>query len=77
MAASEPVFFYLYFMEAGDEIINRVASSALKVFDLEEIHVSGERVLLDIREQLYQGMILKEKPFPLPMNLPKRCTLQR
>jgi len=45
------------------EIVNRVASSALKVFDLEEHFVPGERVVLDISDQLYQGMILKEKPF--------------
>jgi len=50
-------------MEAGNEIVNRVAASALKVFDLEEYYVPGERVLLDIRDQLYQGMILREKPF--------------
>lgn len=50
-------------MEAGNEIVNRVASSALQIFDLEEYHVPGERVLLDIKDQLYQGMILKEKPF--------------
>lgn len=50
-------------MESGNEIINRVASSSLKVFDLEEYFVPGERVLLDIKDQLYQGMILKEKTF--------------
>lgn len=50
-------------MESGNEIVNRVASSALKVFDLEEYYVVGERVVFDIKEQLYQGMILREKPF--------------
>ena len=50
-------------METGDEIINRVATSSLKVFDLEEYYTPGERVLLDIKDQLYQGMILKEKTF--------------
>lgn len=50
-------------MESGNEIVNRVASSSLVVFDLEELHAPGERVLLDIKDQLYQGMILKEKPF--------------
>jgi hypothetical protein len=50
-------------MESGDEIINRVATSSLKVFDLEEYYTPGERVLLDIKDQLYQGMILKEKTF--------------
>jgi hypothetical protein len=50
-------------MESGNEIINRVAGSSIKVFDLEEYYVPGDRVLLDIREQLYNGLILKEKPF--------------
>jgi len=50
-------------MESGNEILNRVTASALKVFDLEELYVPGERVLLDIKDQLYQGMILREKPF--------------
>lgn len=50
-------------MESDGEIINRVASSALKVFDMEEHYLPGERVVLDIKEQLYQGMILREKPF--------------
>lgn len=50
-------------MEAGNEIVNRVASSSIRTFDLEEYYVPGPRVLLDIKEQLYQGMILKEKPF--------------
>lgn len=50
-------------MDSGNEIVNRVASSSIKTFDLEEYYVPGERVLLDIKDQLYQGMILKEKPF--------------
>ena len=50
-------------MESDNGIVNRVAASALKVFDLEEYYVAGPRVLLDIKDQLYQGMILKEKTF--------------
>ena len=50
-------------MDSGNEIINRVAASAIKTFDLEEYYAPGDRVLLDIREQLYEGLILKEKPF--------------
>jgi len=50
-------------MNSGNEIINRVASSSIKTFDLEEYYVPGERILLDIKDQLYQGMVLKEKPF--------------
>ena len=50
-------------MESGNEIVNRVAGSSIKTFDLEEYYVPGERVVLDIKDQLYQGMILKEKTF--------------
>jgi len=50
-------------MEQEKEIINKVASSSLVIFDLEEYYQPGERVLLDIKEQLFQGLILKEKVF--------------
>lgn len=48
-------------MENG--IINRVAQSTLVTLDLETFYQSGERVVIDIAEQLFQGMILKEKDF--------------
>jgi len=47
----------------SDEIVNRVAQSSLVVLDLEEIRPSGERVLLDIKEWLYEGLVLREKEF--------------
>lgn len=50
-------------MESGNQIVNRVASSGLKIFDLEEYYVPGPRVVLDIKDQLYEGMILREKSF--------------
>lgn len=50
-------------MSDKPEIVNRVATSSLITLDLEELYVPGERVLLDIREQLYQGLILREKDF--------------
>jgi hypothetical protein len=46
-----------------EEIINKVANSTLITFDLEEYYEAGDRVLLDIKDQLYQGLILKEKDF--------------
>lgn len=46
-----------------DGIVNRVASSALVTFDLEQYYQPGERVSLDIRDQLFQGLIIKEKDF--------------
>ena len=46
-----------------DEIVNRVAKSPLITFDLEEIYPEGDRVLYDIKDNLFQGMILREKDF--------------
>lgn len=45
------------------EIVNKVANSALKTFDLEELYTPGDRVVLDIKDQLYQGLVLREKEF--------------
>lgn len=45
------------------EIINRVSASSLITFDLEEYYQPGERVLIDVKDQLYKGLILKEKDF--------------
>lgn len=50
-------------METEKEIVNRVASSSLVTFDLEQYYQSGERVLIDIKEQLFQELILREKDF--------------
>jgi hypothetical protein len=47
----------------SEEIINKVAKSALKTIDLEEYYVSGQRVSFDIKDQLFQGQILREKDF--------------
>lgn len=45
------------------EIVNRVANSKLKTFDLEEIYPEGKRVLFDIKDWLFQEIILKERDF--------------
>lgn len=45
------------------EIINRVAQSKLITFNLEDFYPKGERVLLDIKDWLYEGLILREKEF--------------
>jgi len=45
------------------EIVNRVANSSLITFDLEKFHQPGDRVLMDIKDQLFQGLLLKEKDF--------------
>lgn len=45
------------------EIINKVDKSGLTEFNLEDYYPKGERVLFDIKDQLFQGLILKEKDF--------------
>jgi hypothetical protein len=47
----------------SDEIINRVAQSGLITIDLEKFYTPGERIVLDIAPQLFQGLILREKDF--------------
>ncbi len=49
-------------MEEGP-IVNRVDQSSLVTFDLEKLYQSGPRVEWDIKDQLFQGIILKEKEF--------------
>jgi len=45
------------------EIVNRVANSKLITIDLEDYYPAGDRVLLDISDWLFEGIILKEKDF--------------
>ena len=47
----------------AEEIINRVVNSKLKTFDLEEIYPEGKRVLFDLKDWLFEELILKEKDF--------------
>lgn len=46
-----------------EEIINKVANSALEVFDLEDLYPKGIRVQIDISQWLLEGFLLKEKDF--------------
>ncbi|UOY08717.1 DUF2480 family protein [Muricauda sp. SCSIO 64092] len=45
------------------EIVNRVAQSKLITFDLEELYPTGQRLVLDIKDWLFEGLILREKEF--------------
>jgi hypothetical protein len=47
----------------SDEIINRVANSVLKTIDLEDFYPQGKRVVFDIKDWLFEGLILREKDF--------------
>ena len=44
-------------------IINKVASSGLIQFDLEEIRPQGERIFFDLKPLLFQELVVKEKDF--------------
>lgn len=46
-----------------EEIINRVANSKLKTFNLEELYPAGKRGAIDISQWLTEGFILREKDF--------------
>lgn len=46
-----------------EEILNRVAASALEVFDLEDYYPEGRRIRLDISQWLEEGFLLREKTF--------------
>jgi len=46
-----------------EEIINRVAKSGLISLDLEAYYHHGQRVVYDLKDNLFMGIILKEKDF--------------
>ncbi len=45
------------------EIVNRVAASKLVTIDLEDFYPPGERVVIDLKEWLFEGLVLREKDF--------------
>ncbi len=47
----------------ADEIVNRVANSKLITVDLEDFYPEGNRVLFDIKDWLFEGLVLREKDF--------------
>tara|TARA_R110002072_G_scaffold29809_12_gene93776 strand:- start:1302 stop:1811 length:510 start_codon:yes stop_codon:yes gene_type:complete len=47
----------------AEEIINRIVNSKLINIDLEELYPNGKRILFDIKDWLFEGIILKEKDF--------------
>ncbi|AWO01553.1 hypothetical protein DLD77_07515 [Chitinophaga alhagiae] len=46
-----------------DEIVNKVAQSALTTIDLEKFYPTGETVVFDMKDHLFMELILKEKDF--------------
>ncbi len=49
-------------------ILNRVANSKLISIDLEDFYPEGKRVVLDIKDWLYEDVVLKEKDFYTSVN---------
>lgn len=47
----------------AEEIINKVAQSKLVTFDLEDYYPKGARKVVDLKDWLYEGFILREKEF--------------
>ena len=50
------------------EIINKIANSKLITIDLEDYYPQGKRVVIDIKNWLFEEIILKEKDFRTSVN---------
>ena len=50
-------------MEIQENIVNKVASSGLITLDLEAYYNQAERVVYDIKDNLFHGLMLREKDF--------------
>ncbi|MET4082316.1 hypothetical protein ABIB40_002274 [Pedobacter sp. UYP30] len=50
-------------MEIQENIVNKVANSGLVTLNLEDFYYKGERVVYDIKDNLFQGLMLREKDF--------------
>lgn len=46
-----------------DEIINKVEQSGLITLNLEDYYDQNKRVFIDLKEHLYEGLILRERDF--------------
>ncbi|EDM37222.1 hypothetical protein PBAL39_05468 [Pedobacter sp. BAL39] len=50
-------------MDIQENFVNKVANSGLITFNLEDYYHTGERVVYDIKDNLFHGLMLKEKDF--------------
>jgi hypothetical protein len=53
----------LYFCRMEKEIVNKVAASGLVTIELERFLPTNARKSIDLADQLFQGLILREKDF--------------
>ena len=47
----------------AETIKNKIAESGLISIDLKDFYPEGERVVIDMKDHLFEGLILKEKDF--------------
>lgn len=47
----------------AEEIKNKVANSGLEPLNLGDFYPEGERVVIDLKDHLFEGLILREKDF--------------
>ena len=47
----------------AEEIKNKVANSGLEPLNLGDFYPEGERVIIDMKDHLFEGLILREKDF--------------
>lgn len=50
-------------MDIQENIVNKVSQSSLLSFDLATLFTPGERVVFDIKDNLFHGLMLREKDF--------------
>jgi hypothetical protein len=50
-------------MDIQENIVNKVAASGLVTLNLEEYFHKGERLVYDIKDNLFHGLILREQDF--------------
>lgn len=50
-------------MDIQENFVNKVAASGLITLNLEEYYHTGERVVYDIKDNLFHGLMLREKDF--------------
>ena len=55
--------FVKHNMEANNEIRNKVAESNLVTFNLEDLYTQGNRKTFDLKDFLFEGLMLREKEY--------------
>jgi hypothetical protein len=50
-------------MDIQENFVNKVSASGLVTLNLEDYYDKGERVVYDIKENLFHGLMLREKDF--------------